>query len=308
MFNLGCVAGAVLTIWIGDYLGRKKTILAGTAIMIVGAILQATSYSWAQLLVGRFIAGFGNGFNTSTVPTWLSETSRSHRRGQMVVIGGAMITAGIMIAYWIEYAFAFIDNGNSSVSWRFPMAFQILFSLAVVGLIWGLPESPRWLILQGREQAALEVLSALNERSFEDPYVQNEFTAIKDTILEMSKGTFADMFTMDRNRHFHRTALAFMAQVFQQVSGINLITAYLAEIFQISIGYSPSKSRLLAACAGTEYFIAALLAVFFIERLGRRKLMMFGVSFFPTLYSFFLKNQKALNFFLSPRPSVNRYA
>lgn len=285
IFNLGCFSGSLLTIWIGDLFGRKKTILMGTVIMIIGAIIQATSFSWAQLLVGRYVTGFGNGLNTSTIPTWQSETSKSHRRGQLVMIGGAMITAGIMISYWISYGFSFIDGGNSSVSWRFPIAFQIVFSIAVIVLILGLPESPRWLILQGRELAALEVLSALNERSTDDPYVQNEFTAIKDTILEMSKGSFVDMFTMDKNRHFHRTALAFVAQVFQQISGINLITYYAAAIFQQSLGYSPATSRLLAACSGTEYFLASWIAVMVIEKLGRRKLMMFGVCVAHLLHS-----------------------
>jgi len=244
--------------------------------MIIGAILQTSSFSLAQLLVGRAVTGLGNGLNTSTVPTWLSETSKSHRRGQLVVIGGAMITAGVTISYWIVYGFYFIDGGNNSLSWRFPVGFQMLFSILVMVLIVGLPESPRWLILQGRERAALEVLSALNERPIDDPYVQNEFTAIKDTILEMSRGAFVDMFTMDKTRHFHRTLLAFVAQVFQQISGINLITYYAAIIFQQSIGYGPSTSRLLAALSGTEYFLASWFAVLVIDRLGRRKLMMFG--------------------------------
>jgi len=276
IFNLGCFVGAILTIWLGDFLGRKKTILIGTTIMIVGAILQTSSFSLAQLLVGRFVTGFGNGLNTSTVPTWLSETSKSHRRGQLVVIGGAMITAGVTLSYWVVYGFHFINGGNNSIGWRFPIALQMLFSVLVMVLIIGLPESPRWLILQGRERAALEVLSALNERPVDDPYVQNEFTAIKDTILEMSRGAFVDMFTMDKNRHFHRTALAFVAQVFQQISGINLITYYSALIFQQNIGYGPSTSRLLSACSGTEYFLASWFAVLVIDRLGRRKLMMFG--------------------------------
>lgn len=67
--------------------------------MIVGAILQASSYQLVQLIIGRIVTGIGNGFNTSTVPTWQSEYSRSHRRGQLVMIEGAMVTGGIMIAY-----------------------------------------------------------------------------------------------------------------------------------------------------------------------------------------------------------------
>lgn len=66
-YNLGCFLGAVATIWLGNWLGRKKTIFVGSAIMVVGAILQCTAYSSAHFIVGRIVTGIGNGLNTSTV-------------------------------------------------------------------------------------------------------------------------------------------------------------------------------------------------------------------------------------------------
>ena len=87
----------------------------------------------------------------------------------------------------------------------------------------GLPESPRWLILRGKEDEAMYVLAALSGRPEEDVYVSNEFAAIKDTVLEMSKGGFKDLFTMGPDRNFHRVALAYVNQMFQQISGINLV-------------------------------------------------------------------------------------
>jgi len=101
-YTLGCFFGAVATIWLGNILGRKRTIFTGSLIMVIGATLQASSFSLPQLIVGRWITGFGNGMSTSTlvnshyclsmrltnssVPTWQAETSKSHRRGQMVMI------------------------------------------------------------------------------------------------------------------------------------------------------------------------------------------------------------------------------
>ncbi|MAD86627.1 MAG: hypothetical protein CL912_27035 [Deltaproteobacteria bacterium] len=125
------IAGAVLCIWIGNPLGRRKTIFLGTSIMVVGAILQASAFSIAQFIIGRIITGIGNGLNTSTVPTWQSECSRSHRRGQLVMIEGALITGGIMIAYWLDFGFYFLDP--SPVAWRFPLAFQIFFCIIILG-------------------------------------------------------------------------------------------------------------------------------------------------------------------------------
>lgn len=149
-YNVGCFFGAVTTIWIGDILGRRKTIFLGSSIMVVGAALQCSSFTLGQFISGRLVTGFGNGLNTSTGPTWQSECSKSHRRGQLVMIEGALITGGICISYWLDLAFSFLEP--STISWRFPIAFQIVFALIILALIMELPESPRWLILKGNSR------------------------------------------------------------------------------------------------------------------------------------------------------------
>jgi len=159
--SLGCFFGAVVCIWVGNWLGRRKTIFLGSAIMVVGAALQAGAVDLGMFIGGRVITGFGNGLNTSTVPTWQSETSKSHRRGMLVMIEGALITGGVMLSYWIDFGLSFAEP--SEVSWRFPLAFQIFFALIILAFILELPESPRWLILKGREDEAITVLAALSD-------------------------------------------------------------------------------------------------------------------------------------------------
>ena len=87
IYDVGCFFGAVAAIWLGEVLGRKKTILLGTTIMTIGAILQISAFSVAQMIAGRIIAGIGNGINTSTAPVWQSETSSIKWRGKLVIIG-----------------------------------------------------------------------------------------------------------------------------------------------------------------------------------------------------------------------------
>ncbi|OBT81182.1 hypothetical protein VE02_10147 [Pseudogymnoascus sp. 03VT05] len=273
-YNLGCLLGAVCTIWLGDFFGRRKMIFLGSAIMIVGATLQCSSFNLRQLIVGRIITGIGNGMNTSTVPTWQSETSKSHKRGKLVMIEGAMITGGICLSYWLDFAFSFLEP--STISWRFPIGFQIIFAIVIVALILELPESPRWLILKGKEEEAVAVLSALRDLPPADPYVHAEFVAIKDTVLLTNQFGFKDLFTMGKDRHFHRVVLAYVNQMFQQISGINLITYYAATIYEKQIHLSGTMSRVLAAANGTEYFLASFIAVYTIEKFGRRGLMLFG--------------------------------
>ena len=129
--------------------------------------------------------------------------------------------------------------------------------------------------------------------TYNKPFIFSEFTAIKDTVLEMSQGSFRDLFTMNEDRHLHRTILAYVNQVFQQISGINLITYYAATIYQNEIGLDGLTSRALAAANGTgkrklnfsllnlawtlsihllEYFLASWISVFTIEKFGRRQL------------------------------------
>ncbi|MCJ1276726.1 hypothetical protein MMC21_004533 [Puttea exsequens] len=120
------------------------------------------------------------------------------------------------------------------------------------------------------------VLAALSDLPEDDPFIEDEFVMIKTTVMEMSKGSFRDLFTMTEDRHFHRVVLAYVNQMFQQISGINLITYYIPTILQGQVGLSDFLSRLIAACNGTEYFAASWIAVFTIERFGRRSLMLFG--------------------------------
>lgn len=192
------------------------------------------------------------------------------------MLEGALIAGGITISYWIDLGFSFLDP--SSVAWRFPIAFQNVFALIILFCVLPLPESPRWLVLKGREQEAMEVLGAILDLPESDPYVHSEFAAIKDAVLSASTVGFRDLLTMDENRHFHRVVLAYVNQMFQQISGINLITYYAATIYEKSIGMSGLMSRILAACNGTEYFLASLIPIFIIEKVGRRTLMLIGAA------------------------------
>ena len=277
-WNIGCFISAMLTIFWGDVIGRKKTIFIGLTFLIIGEIIQASSYSFNQFIAGRVIAGFGNGFNTATVPAWQAECTKAHRRGTMLMISaGACIAAGLSFSYWIDFGMSFVEW--SSASWRVPIAIQLFFAVITMGILVFMPESPRWLILSGREDEALNVLSALNDQDRNEHDVRQEFIQIKDAVIEMAKGGTNDIFSMGDYRHLHRVVLAYVLQIFQQMSGINLVTQYLALMFIQQFGYTRWVGMLLAACAGTEFFLASFIAVIGIDRFwGRRSLLIFGAS------------------------------
>ncbi|PVH93193.1 general substrate transporter, partial [Periconia macrospinosa] len=277
-WNLGCFVSAVLTIFLGDYLGRKKTMMLGLIVWVIGELVQCTCHEFAPFVAGRFIAGFGNGFTTAAVPAYQAECVKSHRKGTILMIGaGGFITLGLALSYWFVFGMGFVTN--SSATWRVPIAVQISFAVVAFVLLIFLPESPRWLILTGREDEALRVLSALNDKDIEGPEIRDEFLQIKDGILIMTQGSTSSLRSNKEKRNAHRVILAYFVQVFQQLSGINLSLQYLAIMFAVQLGFTGYMVRLMAACAATEYFLSTIVTVVGIDRFwGRRSLMMFGAA------------------------------
>ena len=146
-----------------------------------------------------------------------------------MISAGSFIALGLALSYWLTFALSYVSNASAlSAAWRAPIALQIIFALIAFGLLFFLPESPRWLILTGRENEALQVLSALNDEDVDGPEVRDEFLQIKDAILVMSQGSTSSLGSNKERRNFHRVFLAYFVQVFQQVSGINLVIQYLS--------------------------------------------------------------------------------
>lgn len=143
IYDIGCFLGSILAFWIGEKLGRKKTILLGTSVMLVGAVLQTSSYSVAQMITARVISGIGNGLNSSTAPVWQTETATSSLRGKLVIFENALLLVGFSLANWINYGLSFVAG---PVAWRFPLAVQLIFIVTLFFLVPWLPESPRYVI------------------------------------------------------------------------------------------------------------------------------------------------------------------
>jgi len=161
MYNVGGFIGSLIAFFVGDPLGRRRTILVGIAVTTVGAIPFCTATTIAQLLAGRIVCGAGVGLMTSTVGIWQAETTPARTRGAYLVaqlIYGAAL--GLFLAQWITFGF-YASEGK--VTFVFPVAFQLVF-LSISGLlILGLPESPRWVVKKGRRDEAVEILERLTD-------------------------------------------------------------------------------------------------------------------------------------------------
>lgn len=177
--------------------------------------------------------------------------------------------------YWVDYGFYWLDS--TSVQWRFPIAFQCAFAIVVLLGILSLPESPRWLVKKGHHDQAAQVLAQVDNTTVDDVQVQVTLRQLQEAIgaSEEMMGDFSykELLTNGPEQNFYRTTIAFVAQAFQQLSGINLITYYATSVF-LSIVPEAKTARLLTCGNGTEYFAASLVALFMIDTLGRRWLML----------------------------------
>lgn len=179
----GCLFGAIWALLFGEWMGRRWMIISGASVMIVGVIIQVTAW-WGQLqlvqfIFGRVITGIGNGMNTSTIPTYQAECSKTSNRGLLICIEGGVIAIGTMIAYWIDFGAHF---GPQDLVWRFPIAFQIVFGvIIIVGMVY-LPESPRYLIANGKVAEGEKVLAALGGIEVDDPKTQTQKNLVLDSI------------------------------------------------------------------------------------------------------------------------------
>ncbi|KAL2352977.1 general substrate transporter [Cryomyces antarcticus] len=245
LYDIGCFFGAIAAFGLGEPLGRKKTILLGTTIMSIGAILQISAFSVAQVIVGRIVAGIGNVINTATAPVWQEETSKAAWRGKLIFI------------------FIFILYGT--VPW--------------------LPESPRWLIARGRVDEANQILADLEASDIHDPYVITESKEIQWAVEYERENSvrWRDLLRGKTGNQggtctVRRLVLGMGTQAMQQLSGINVTSYYLPTVLIESVGLSNSMARLLAACNSVSYLLFSLIGIPNVERWGRRKMMMYAAA------------------------------
>ncbi|OAA53638.1 General substrate transporter [Niveomyces insectorum RCEF 264] len=276
LYTIGAFVGSLSTIWSGDIIGRPRQILLGSIILAAGATIQASSFSIAQMIVGRIVAGVGTGMNTATASIWQAETSTLSKRGQLIIIQMANCITGFAISNWLTLGLSF---ARGSVAWRFPLAFQVFFSAIICCLCPFLPESPRLLLRKNKHREALDVLAALagNGATADSPSVRAQYQVIY-TVLESENMKAYSWLQLLSGKGpagvLRRMILGICIQVMNQLSGINLTSYYMSYIFINALKFDSLRSRLLAAGSSMDYLFFACAAYFTIERFGRRKVMM----------------------------------
>lgn len=226
---VGCLSGGAF----GDKYGRIGTIGLGALWAIFGAALQTAAENPSWMLGSRFVNGIGTGILNGIVPAWASELADHSSRGTFIAMEFTLNIFGVVVAYWLAYGVSFIDNGESEIRWRFPVAFQILPLLFLLATCWAFPESPRWLVKAGRNDEALHVLRRLRGSTGEqNDAAEAEHEDIRRVIeLEKSsEGTsYIHMFFGWKSGKLHtgrRVQLVIWLQIIQCWTGIAGVTMY----------------------------------------------------------------------------------
>ncbi|KAF2024515.1 general substrate transporter [Setomelanomma holmii] len=266
----GAFFGAIAAGVYADRFGRKTGIYIGCFLFTVGALIQAASYSFGQMCVGRFIVGLGVGSAAMIAPLYIAEIAPTKYRGRMIGLNNISITGGQVISYGIGAGFAYVPHG-----WRYMVGLGGVPSIILACLLPFCPESPRHLIAKGREEEAAAIFHRVFHKATPEQ-VQNKIKLIKLSVAEAEnategKGRWQIIKELHTNpRHFRALLVACGLMVISQMSGFNTLMYYSSTLFAL-VGFSnPTAVGLVVA--GTNFAMTILNALL-ADPWGRRKIL-----------------------------------
>jgi len=284
--NIGSLAAYPFAPYMSDGIGRKKTIWIGSTIMLVAVALQTAAQNWGMFIGARFLIGFGVTFAANAAPMLVTEIAYPRYRASLTSLYNSLWYSGNIIATWSTFGTKFI---NSNWAWRIPSLLQGLAPIFQFFLIWGVPESPRWLISKGREEQALQILAYYHaDGNDQDPLVQFEYQEIKaaielDRTVASNVGWKALIATPGNRK---RMTLIIAIAFFSQWSGNGLVSYYLHNVL-ITIGITSETIQLLInGILAIWNLFWAVGASFLVDRVGRRPLFLISAGGMTLFFTF----------------------
>jgi SP family xylose:H+ symportor-like MFS transporter len=267
---IGCLLGASVSNYISDRLGRKIAMLITAVLFISSGVGTAFPISFSMFVLFRMIGGVGIGIASMVVPMYIAEIAPPKRRGALVGNYQLAIVIGIVLVYFVNYFIALQGDAewNLTTGWRWMFFSEIFPSLLFLVFLFQIPESPRWLIQKEKSEEALAVLEKL--------YTPEEAIVIQNEIQNSIPITTENQWIYFANPHYKKALLIGIGlSVLQQLTGINAILYYAPEIFK-RLGSSADVSLLETSVLGVVNLIFTLLAIRFVDKMGRKPLLYVG--------------------------------
>lgn len=283
----GCLVGAMVCGTLADRIGRRPLLLISALIFLVSAYATGAFNTFTLFLTARFVGGIAIGLASGLSPMYIAEVAPGSIRGRLVSLNQLTIVLGILGAQIVNYLIAepmpagttipAPDSWNVLWGWRwmfwsaaFPAALFLLLALFI-------PESPRWLALRGRKAAATAILARIGGEG----YARSEMAAIDRTAGDATKSGLRALFTRP---YAMVITLGICIAVFQQWCGTNVIFNYAQEIFS-NAGYDLGEMLFNIVLTGITNVVFTFAAIYSVDRLGRKKLMLLGAGGLALIYA-----------------------
>jgi SP family arabinose:H+ symporter-like MFS transporter len=266
---IGCMIGAMIAGGLSDKLGRRKVLMISAWAFAISSVGIMIPLSLNMFIFFRMIGGIGIGIASILSPMYISEIAPASIRGRLISIYQLGIVIGILLIYFVNAAIAGMHDHqwNVDTGWRWMFGSGLLPSIVFILLLLHAPESPRWLAAQNQWDKATDILEKVNGKTG----ATEEVKAIKSSLSE-KQGTFSELL-----RPGLRTALiiGIFLSIFSQVTGINVIMYYAPEIFKAT-GDGSSSALMQTIWVGGINVLMTLVAIRYVDRLGRKKLLLIG--------------------------------
>ena len=269
---LGCIVGCLLAGNLADKYGRKPGLIIAALIFAVSSIGIAFSPNLTYFLVLRFAAGIGVGMASMLCPMYIAEVSPAEVRGRNVAINQLTVVIGILVTNLVNYFLA--DNGVDAWRWMFGLG-AVPSAIFLIGVTW-LPESPRWLMKSGQVAKAQLILNKIGSPAFVDTTMK----AIEKSLVGSTKQSYKMVFEKAVRP---AVIVGITLAVFQQFCGINVVFNYTSTIFE-SVGANLNRQLFETVSIGVVNLVFTLLAMWQVDKLGRRPLMLVGSLGLSILY------------------------
>jgi SP family xylose:H+ symportor-like MFS transporter len=272
---IGCIIGSSLGGYVSRVAGRKRSMMLAALLFLVSSvgsampemgILSNSAAVMTSFIVFRIMGGIGIGVASVLSPMYIAEVSPPASRGKLVSWNQLAITLGILIVYLVNYLIAASGDAlwNVSVGWRWMFASMAIPAAAFFILLWMVPESPRWLVLAGKTDKALDILTRLNGKK--------EAEKELDDIRTSSSGnTGGRVFSFG----IKILIIGVLLSAFQQMTGIQVVMYYAPEIIK-NMGNSANSAMSQTILVGVVNVLFTVVAIFTVDKLGRKPLLLVG--------------------------------
>lgn len=275
----GCLVGAMVAGFFADLFGRKPLLLFSAVVFLISAYMTGAVDTFVPFLIARLIGGVAIGVASGMSPMYIAEVSPPATRGRMVSINQLTIVLGILTAQIVNWLIAEpiphgmelppIDSWNCQWGWRWMFWAEAFPAALFLVLVLFIPESPRWLIGRGKEEKAAAVFRHIGG----EKYAITEIKAIRESEKDLTES--GSLFSLFRKPYLSLIVLGIVIAVFQQWCGTNVIFNYAQEIFA-NAGYDLGEMLFNIVLTGVTNVIFTFVALYTVDRIGRRKLMLLG--------------------------------